>query len=114
MNANSGSGVPAAAWRENLERGRSFLIASQLPSGSWDMTCRVEGSAPAPANGLFSTTAVLLSVGQLLPDEVVQRALDFVISCRNPSGNWFFDVALDIPDDADDTACGWRVTHTDG
>ena len=95
----------ADAVRKSVDAGLAFLVDSALPSGSWDMTCRVEGTDPASAHGLFSTSAVLLSVGDWLPRDVVTRATDFLQSCRNESGHWFFDAELGVPDDADDTAC---------
>ena len=106
MNEDNAIGPTTRARRDqSVDAGLSFLVSTQEPSGSWDLSCRVDGSEPTTANGLFSTTAVLLAVGQLLPEDTVQRAIDFIISCRNPSGNWFFDASLGVPDDADDTAC---------
>lgn len=90
---------------EAIARGVAALEKSQFPDGSWPLLKVVDGSETSPASGLFSTAGVLLAVGGQLNPVAVQRAVDYLLSCRDASGQWCFDSTLGVPCDADDTAC---------
>jgi hypothetical protein len=88
-----------------IAHGIAALEDSQFPDGSWPLLKAVDGSETSPASGLFSTAGVLLAVGRQLNPVAVQRAVDYLLSCRETSGQWCFDSTLGVPCDADDTAC---------
>lgn len=81
------------------------LESTQNPDGSWPLLRVEQGTAPEVAHGLFSTTVVLLSVGEQLSAGARNHAVDFVLSARGESGYWRFDPQMAIPFDVDDTAC---------
>jgi hypothetical protein len=101
---NSADALSSSA-RDAIAAGLDWLGESQNKDGSWSLSRVVHGSEPVPAHGLFSTTAVLLSVGELLSDAARDAALDYVESSRGETGHWRFDPTMDIPFDVDDTAC---------
>lgn len=88
-----------------LRRGVAALLATQLDDGSFPFQVIERNGNSSDCHPLFSTVNVLLSMGDHLPPVVVEKAMRFVLSCQQADGMWSFDPSLEIPADADDTAC---------
>jgi len=87
----------------SIEKGILALVQQQQADGSWKMYKRNEDGIQL-FNTVFSTCNILLSVGYRLPESNVQKAIDFILNLRYPSGYW--DYGLEgVPIDSDDTSC---------
>ena len=93
-----------------VQRGVKSLQALQERDGSFPFLELDREGGPRECHRLFSTTAVLLACGTLLPATCTAQAIDYVLSCRRDDGMWHFDPSLPIPADADDTACALACT----
>lgn len=102
----------SSSTRDAITAGLNWLGESQNNDGSWTLNRVVHGTEPESAHGLFSTTAVLLSVGERLSTSTRDAALDFLVASRGETGHWRFDPTMDIPFDVDDTACALAAIAT--
>jgi hypothetical protein len=86
-----------------IKRGVGALAGMQQADGGfplWTGTSRWTRCSP-----LFSTAYVMMGAGGLLPAGNIARAVDFIRSHRRRDGLWVYDPSIDIPPDADSTAC---------
>jgi hypothetical protein len=88
-----------------LADGAAALAAMQAPDGSFPFFTRTPPLPWVPCDPIFATASVLLSAAALLPQENVVRAAAYVRGRRRPDGLWQYDATLDVPPDADTTAC---------
>ncbi|OOZ79714.1 hypothetical protein BOW50_03550 [Solemya velum gill symbiont] len=88
-----------------IQSGVEALQRSQLPNGAFPFSQRQSDGSWQACNPIFSTVTVLLCIGKLLPGSDVQRAIDYVVTCRESDGLWDYDPGMDIPADSDTVAC---------
>jgi hypothetical protein len=92
-----------------IAAGISALADMQRPDGSFPLLNWGKRSWARECFPLFSTIAVILAAGELLPRNSVSRAAEFVLRCRRPDQLWDFDPRLGIPPDSDCTACAMAM-----
>ncbi|MFI4925674.1 MAG: hypothetical protein ACHQJ7_11115 [Vicinamibacteria bacterium] len=88
-----------------IAAGVSALAKQQRPDGSFPLATVTPPGHWRDCDPVFSTACVLLAVGSRLSPDSMRRATAYLRSARRPDGLWAFDRSLDIPPDADTTAC---------
>ncbi len=113
MNSYHGYAATPALLRQitlAIQSGIKALQHSQLPNGAFPFMQRQGDGSWQACHPIFSTVTILLCVGKLLPESVVQRAIDYVLACRQQSdGLWMYDPGMEIPADSDTVACALAV-----
>jgi hypothetical protein len=98
----------------SIAAGVSALVAMQRRDGSFPLLHWGKRSWARECFPLFSTIAVILAAGALLPQNALARAVEFVLQCRRPDGLWDFDPKLGLPPDSDCTACALAIIARHG
>ena len=93
----------------SIAAGVSALASMQRRDGSFPLLRWGKRSWARECFPLFSTIAVVLAVGELLPRNSVSRAVEFILRCRRPDRLWDFDPRLRLPPDSDCTACALAI-----
>ena len=86
-----------------------FLVDSQREDGTFPQMIWYLNRANHSNDRLFSTSCIVLAIGEILPPSNLEKALKFVQQSRDSEGLWHFDSGKLLPADADDTACAAAV-----
>lgn len=95
----------ARSLEQAVAEGVAALARMQAADGSFPFFTRTPPLPWVPCDPIFATASVLLSAGARLPRESVEPAATYVRGRRRPDGLWQYDATLDVPPDADTTAC---------
>ena len=88
-----------------ISSGIAALGRMQTDDGSFPFFTRLETTPWKPCGRLFSTAYIMLGAGKMLPRDGIARAVNFIASRRRPDRLWVYDPHINVPPDADSTAC---------
>jgi hypothetical protein len=88
-----------------ISSGIAALARMQADDGSFPFFTRLETTAWKPCGRLFSTAYIMLGAGKMLPRDSIARAVSFIASQRRPDRLWEYDPHINVPPEADSTAC---------
>jgi hypothetical protein len=92
------------AVRESVTAALDALLGWQQHDGGFPLLRWPHAGVSVQDDPLFSTAAILLAIGERLPDDHRCSALALLRRRQGEDGLWRFDDAARLPPDADDTA----------
>jgi hypothetical protein len=99
---------------EAVTDGLAALARMQTREGYFPLYTGTAGSMWTRCDPIFSTAYIMMGIGRLLPAQHIAHAVDYIANSRRSDGLWHYDPALDIPPDADATACALAALARDG
>ncbi len=99
---------------EATTAGLAALAGMQTRAGYFPFYVGSQETSWRRCDPIFATAYIMMIVGRLLPAERIAHATDYIANSRRSDGLWHYDPSLDIPPDADTTACALAALARDG